>query len=192
MIYRKIILILMLFLFFSSCQKVNQAEKFQNENLCEILIEIWENDQRYRAIIQDPFFKILDSIRDSQEISLEEYAAYPKEQRLEYGRIAREIANQRKIEFTKKDRDSIMQLQIQLDNENTELLIKIIETRGLPNEQNSQCEKFPGHIFVHSQPMYWNKIKEIIDVEKANGNMDSGQYKIIMYHLEGRNLEILN
>lgn len=171
----------------ASCKQ--KEEKYEGKRLCEITKKIIDDDQKYRGLIQSLFFEVLDSIKKSNKITDLMYMQLPKKEQLSYGKIAREIANKSSKKHKNKDRDSLMALQILLDNKNTELLIDIIETRGLPNKDNSICKDFPGHIFVHSQKKYHKKIEDLIEIENNKGNMNSGQYKFIKYHLNGRNAD---
>jgi len=138
---------------------IQDNNSYEGANLCKLIEQMNDKDQEKRALIQDPFFSILDSLWTANGLTFEEYQKIPREEQLEYGKKARKIANTTFQLQSPAQQDSIMNLQVQLDNENTELLIDIIEKRGFPNEKNCDCEEFPGMIFVHSQTQYWEKIK---------------------------------
>lgn len=107
-----------------SCKK--DVDYKNQEKLCQLVLDIYKDDQKYRGLMEDPFFKILDSIKISEGIK-EDYRNFSEKKQLAYGKVARTIANKRKNKFTKIQEDSLMQLQISLDNKNTELLIDIIK-----------------------------------------------------------------
>ena len=179
---KTVIIILSLCIF--SCKKEN---KYDNpEKLCQIIKKIHNDDQKYRQLMIDPFFDILDSIKKSEGISKKEYSGFSEEKQLAYGRIARAITNKRELKFTKQQEDSLMQLQIVLDNKNTELLIDIIKKRGFPNLPDCKEEQFPAITLRHSQNQYWDEIRILIEKEFKLGNMNKGQFKIILNHINGR------
>ncbi len=166
-----------------SCEK---KKNYEGKKLCFILSEMIEKDQRYRIseALTDPIFEILDSIRTAEYITKEEYIQFPVEKQLAYGKKARKIADKRKTNT--KIADSLMQLQIVLDNENTERLIDIVKTRGYPNKENSPCEVFPGGVFIHSQKKYWDEIRILAEQEFKEKRMSESEYNFILYHINGR------
>jgi len=178
-------IIISLFIMFNFC-KTRAQQKYEGKELCLLINEMNEKDQEKRKLMIDPFFSILDSIKKAEGISKEEYKKFPREKQLAYGKIAREITNKQVKKYTKEEEDSIMDSQIELDNENTELLIDIIEKRGYPNKNNCECKTFPGLIFVHSQKKYWGKIRTLIEIEYKEKRMEIGTYKYILWHINER------
>ena len=79
-----------------------------------------------------------------------------------------------------------MDLQIVIDNKNTELLIDIIKKRGYPNKKNTSCEKFPGTIFVHSQSQYFEEIRTLIEDEYKQKRIEYPEYVFFLHHINGR------
>ena len=177
-----VIIILSLCIF--SCKKDNKYD--DPDKLCQIILKMRNDDQKYRDMMPDPFFDILDSIRKAEGIPDKVYSTFTEEKQLAYGRIARTIANKRKLKYTEKQEDSLMQLQIILDNKNTELLIDIIKERGFPNLPDCKGSKFPAMTLRHSQSQYWDEIRHLVEKEFNSGNMNKGQYKIVLNHINGR------
>lgn len=178
---------LMIFFIASSC-KSNKYE--DNEVLCEVLVNIYDDDQKYRgkeSELVDPFFKILDSIMISEGITKKEYIKFEKSKQLIYGKIARGVADKRN-EVSKKVKDSLWALQSSLDEKNTKILIEIIEERGFPDIKKLECKGYasPFLIFVHSPEEYWSEIKNILDQEIKSDRITKGDYDYIMWHINGR------
>ena len=186
--------IIKIFLFFIFTGSITLSSCFSNQNkykgdkLCAIIKKMNEDDQKYRDIVanNDHFFAILDSIKESEGISSADYADLPEKTQLEYGKKAREIANKMKKKYSDNYVDSLMLLQRELDNKNTELLIDIVRTRGWPNRTNCNCEEFPAVIFRHSQPKYWDEISKIIELEFKEKRMNSAEYGFYKNHINGR------
>jgi len=185
----KKLLILIGVLIVSNFSCKTKIVKYEDKKLCELINIMNENDQKYRKLCSDNdrFFETLDSIKIAEGIEAD-YAFFPKEKQLEYGRKARAIAIKKPKKCLETYIDSIMQLQIKLDNKNTELLLDIIKNRGWPNENNCSCKKFPGIIFRHSQEKYWNEIKKYVNLAYEKGEMEKPQYDFIMDHITGRRL----
>jgi hypothetical protein len=177
------VIIYIMTLFFFSCEKENN---YEGTKLCLTINDINEKDQRYRSRneLVDPIFEILDSLRTAENITKEDYIKYTIEEQLAYGKRARRIADQKKSNT--KAADSLMKLQIVLDNENTETLIDIIKIRGYPNEDNSPCNVFPGGVFIHSQEKYWKEIRALIEKEYKEKRMKKPNYEFVLYHINGR------
>ena len=183
--YYKFILALIVTL--TSC-KLNKYKN--NETLCEVLVEIYDDDQQYRGMeseLVDPFFKILDSVRISRDLTKKEYRALTEKQQLDYGKIAREIAN-KKNEVSNKVKDSLWILQSALDLKNTKLLLEIIKERGFPDIKKLDCKGYaaPFLILVHSPEEFWIEIKDILDKEIKNESINKPDYDYIMWHINGR------
>jgi hypothetical protein len=188
----KLVMTCFLLILFVSCKQATKIvddknKKFPNgKEFCELLLKMYDDDVKYRELTQDPFFEILDSIKISEGITNETYKKFSTEKQLSFGRRARNIANRLKPKFTKKEEDSLWVLQIELDDKNTELLIDIIKEKGYPTKNNTECIKFPGHVFRHSQPEYFEEIKELITVEYKEGRLDRIQYTFFMNHVNYR------
>lgn len=183
----KIALLLICFLLLSSCQ---ENKKYNNKvELCQLLGKIHNNDQKYRGLpeMTDPFFRILDSLQSVNKISDEDYGKLPTEEQLAWGRKARAISD-KTPQISEKKQDSLMKLQIKLDNKNTELLIDIIKEKGWVYKNNLDCEEYFSAwlVFRHSQSQYWNEIRKIIDKEKDLGRIGVKDYNMVNNHIKGR------
>ncbi|MCF6298040.1 MAG: hypothetical protein L3J08_08700 [Flavobacteriaceae bacterium] len=180
-------IILSILLISSTGCKTSLVKKYHGENLCKIISELNENDQKHRGneLIVDPFFSILDSIRDSEGISNNMYGGFSKEKQLAYGRKARAIAN-KLPQINEQLIDSLMTLQENLDNKNTEILIDIIKKIGYPKMDSLPCKESPDLIFLHSQPQYFEEIKLLITKEYKKGSLNDFKYGMWLRHLGGR------
>jgi hypothetical protein len=171
----------------SSCQ---EKKKYGDRGqLCKILGEITENDQKYRGLqeMTDPFFRVLDSLTEVNNISNADYGKLTTEKQLEWGKKARAISE--KIpQMSEKKQDSLMQLQIIIDNKNTELLIDITKEIGWVSKPKLGCKEYVSAwiVFRHSQSQYWEEIREIIEKEKIKKRLLIKEYKIIDNHIKGR------
>jgi hypothetical protein len=183
---QKFILLIALLILSISC-KSSKEKKYSNEEICKLISDLIVHDQKYRGnkIIVDPFFAVLDSIKQSEGLSNEMYGQFSTEKQLEYGRKARAIVNKR-TQISNNLIDSLMILQENLDNKNTEILLKITKDIGYPNIDSLPCKKSPDLIFLHSQPKYFKEIKLLITKELAKGRINDFQYKMILRHIGGR------
>jgi hypothetical protein len=186
----KFLIVTVVSVLFLSCKNDRNESVSHNlyedpEDFCQMILKMHKDDQKFREIMVDPFFEISDSIKKAKGIE-KIYKDFTEEKQLAYGRIARAIADKRKRKFTEKQEDSLMQLQIIIDNQNTELLIDIIKKRGFPDLPECKGGKFTSMVFRHSQPEYWDEIKILIEKEYKEGRMNTGQFKIVLNHINGR------
>jgi len=184
---KNILPILIILLLFSSC--VNKEKQLDKDELCTILIDMLLTDQKYRGMTEmnNPFFEVLDSLRSANNLTLEEYGKLPLEKQLEFGTKAKLIAD-KKPKVPQHIKDSLMNLQVVIDNQNTETLINLVKTNGWPIKEGFKCEKTIGPviIFRHSQEKYWNDIRTLIDKELKQKRISQGEYNLIDNHLKGR------
>jgi len=157
---------------------------------CKKIKKININDQKYRKLLQDPFFKVYDSVVKSQGFdNLREYAKVTsKSDMLKNGRIARKITS-KLPKMPQRVFDSIMDLQIIEDNKNTELLIDIINKRGYPNVNNCNCPPKELNfliVFRHSQTKYFDEIRTLIEHEYKAKRLPEKKYKLFLDHINGR------
>ncbi|WP_298239297.1 hypothetical protein [uncultured Algibacter sp.] len=190
---RNILLTLSISIILLSCKKENNYEN--DAELCTILAEMIESDQSIRNLpeLTDPFFEILDSIRTPNNLTREVYSNLSKEEQLNWGKIAREIAEKRP-KGSKKVRDSLWQIQTGIDKKNTKLLIDITKKRGWVSKDGLGCTEYiaPVIIFRHAPEEFWEEIKPLIDKEYAEKRMGSGDYGFIDNHLRGRPMDFGN
>ena len=181
--------IFLAFIFILSCK----TRKFKSEeDKCIYFENLIKSDQFYRGseLMVDPFFKILDSLRISEGLTKEDYKSLSVDQQLEYGKRARFIAN--KNPSNPKVEDSLMTLQIHLDNKNTKSFLNYIKKFGYPDITKIGCKNSPDLILLHSQEKYHKEIKRIIDSEFNNGKINSFLYASILRHIGGRKENNLN
>ena len=178
-----------LFLFtilFISCVS---EKKLNNQELCSVLTELHIQDQFYRGLpeMEDPFFSVLDSLISANNYTRKEYVKLPKETQLNFGKIARQISD-KKERILKKEEDSLLRLQKEIDYQTTERLLKIVKNQGFPNMEELNCENYaaPFLIFGHAPEKYWDKISKVIEKEKQAGRIGEGDYKYIKWHISGR------
>lgn len=161
----------------------------QSQDLCKTLSDLYEKDQLYRGqkSMQDPFFKVFDSVRKSEGITRKVYMSYPKEKQLEYGRKIRAIVDKMNV-ANQSVQDSLMDKQVLLDIENTKKMIEITKKYGFPDIKKLKCTEYsaPFLIFVHSPENFWKEIKDLIEVERKKKRISEGDYNYISWHLNGR------
>ncbi|GGZ65759.1 hypothetical protein [Mesonia mobilis] len=184
---KKILLIILMVFCFYCCK--NETNYNNNSELCSLLAEMTENDQRIRKLpeMTDPFFKILDSIILANYTSKYEYADLPRDKKLEWGKIARKIAD-KKTKAPKKITDSLWEIQSKIDIENTKTLIDITKKRGWVSKKQLKCKNYisPVLIFRHAPEKFWKDLKPLIEKEFKAGRMNSGDYWFINNHINGR------
>lgn len=182
---KKIVTLTIIILIILSCDKKNRSD-----DLCKTLISLNNKDQKYRNLMQDNFFSTLDSIVSASGYTKEEYANLSRETQLHFGKIAKRYSKQ--TDEVKRMNDSLMNLQIRLDNKNTEKLIKIVKKHGYPDMDSLSCQPqvSPFLIFGHSQSKYWKKIRSLIKTERKKGRISEGDYQYIMWHTNGRKGEL--
>jgi len=184
---KNITLIFLIGLIILSCKQENSYT--DKSELCRILGEMTANDQKYRGLdeMTDPFFAVLDSLQKVNNISNADYGKLSTEEQLDWGKKARAISE--KIpQMSQKKQDSLMELQIKIDNKNTELLIDVTKKIGWVSKNKLGCEEYVSAwiVFRHSQSQYWDEIRTIIDKEKAEGRIGNGDYKMVDNHIKGR------
>ncbi len=166
-----------------------KGQEVDSKNLCETIVKMHNQDQLYRDSkeLEDPFFKVFDSIRNSEGISKEMYMKFTAKQQLDYGKKIRAIVNEMKI-TNQKVQDSLMVLQREIDIQNTKSLLDIVSKHGFPSMKKLNCEGYaaPFLIFVHSPEEFWNRIRIVIEKELEHDRMTKGDYDYIMWHLNGR------
>lgn len=171
------------------CKKENNYEN--DAELCSILAEMIESDQRIRKLpeLTDPFFEILDSISTANNMTREDYSNLTKEEQLNWGNVAREIAEKRP-KGSKKVRDSLWEIQSRIDRKNTKLLIEITRKRGWVSKKQLGCTEYisPMIIFRHAPKEFWEDIRPLIKKEYEEKRMESATYGFIENHINGRPL----
>ena len=77
-----------------SCNSLTKKPPENEQVLCDRLIYLHFKDQEFRGLdlMQDPFFKVLDSLIESNGMTRSEYAKLTKEEQLGFGKLARSIS----------------------------------------------------------------------------------------------------
>jgi len=90
--------------------------------------------------------------------------------------------------ISKKIKDSLWEIQSDLDNQNTKLMIEIIDQKGWPNADSLDCNEPPPTIIVfrHAPKKFFDTIQTIIDTELERGTIDGLNHMFIDNHLKGR------
>ena len=186
---KNILLILIILFSLFGCKPQNNFEN--DAELCGILAEMIQSDQRIRNLpeLSDPFFEILDSIMIANDLTREVYSNLSKEEQLNWGKIAREIAEKRP-KGSKKVRDSLWDIQEEIDKKNTKLLIEITKKRGWVSKDGLGCTEYisPMIIFRHAPKEFWEEIRPLIKKEFEEKRMESATYGFIENHINGRPL----
>ena len=187
---RIIVIVLFLFTLFLSCKKENNYEN--DAELCALLSEMDISDQSIRKLpeLTDPFFEILDSIRSANDLPREVYTKLSKEEQLNWGKLAKGIAEKRPGGSLKVI-DSLWKIQSEIDRKNTKLLIDIVKKRGWVSKNQLGCTEYisPMMIFRHAPEEFWNEIRPLIEKEYSEKRMGSDCYGIIDNHIRGRPLD---
>ncbi|WP_298514978.1 hypothetical protein [uncultured Kordia sp.] len=178
--------LLLLFILFIAC---NSVKKMTDTELCTELSNLYFQDQYYRGLqeMEDPFFSVLDSLMTANNLSRSEYANLPEKEQLAFGKIARKIAD-KKPSLSKREQDSLMNLQKEIDFKTTKSLLQIVEKYGFPDIEKLQCDSYsaPFLIFGHAPKKYWKEIEVLIEREKKAGRITQGDYNYIKWHIGGR------
>lgn len=184
---RNILLTLFILITILSCKQKTNYES--DEELCAILHKMIQSDQRIRNSpeLKNPFFEILDSIQSANNLTKEIYSNLDKEEQLKWGKLAREIAEKRP-NGSKKVKDSLWEIQSEIDRKNTELLIDITKKRGWVSKKQLGCTEYisPMIIFRHAPKEFWEEIRPLIKKEYEEKRMERATYGFIENHINGR------
>lgn len=159
-------------------------------NLCEELEQMMVNDQKYRKLPGYngmAFFTILDSLKETNNISQKEYSNLSEKEQLKWGKKARAIADKLPT-YSQRKIDSIRILQSEIDHYNTKRLIEIIEKHGWVDKQSLNCNQYFSTwvFFRHAPKEYFPIIRKIIEKAKISNKLGDSEYMLIDNHLKGR------
>jgi len=84
-------------------------------------------------------------------------------------------------------RDSLWTVQKTIDDANIERLIAITKKYGFPNVDRIKSPIPMWLIFQHTTPEYTERVRELITKEHKAGRFPNNEFKIINWHLGGRN-----
>ncbi|MEM6516000.1 MAG: hypothetical protein AAF688_07435 [Bacteroidota bacterium] len=140
-----------------------------------------EDDQKYREVISLNVQKINILFIERKKLT-----STNRLSKVEIKKLTDRLAVENYPDLSDVELLTIIELQTDLDNQNTELLIDIVKKTGYPNENNTVCEKYAGMIFRHSQSKYFDEIKPLIEVELKKGNINKATYDFFIDHINGR------
>jgi len=182
----KRILLLCLTILIISC---NDEQKYSDREVCSLLNDMVSKDQKLRRLPEFTkydldFQKILDSIKLQKNLTDKQFDSLDEKEQNEIRKNAKILLNNRSV----INWDSIANLQNQIDEKNTKLLIDIISYKGWPNKDSLNCIEFgpPVLIFRHAPKEYFDTIRVIIEKEHEKKRMGDGDYMFIDNHLKGR------
>ena len=167
-----------------------KSSQNKQTDLCEELSEMMENDQKFRkqlGLQNDTFLQVFDSLKRNHNITKDEFSNLTPEEQNSFLTNARRIAS-KQSKFSQKEKDSVWQLQIEIDRYNTKRLMKIVKNKGWVSKQNLGCqENLKTWIFFrHAPKEYFTQIRKIIDLEKEENRISEYEYQVIDNHLKGR------
>lgn len=73
-----------------------------------------------------------------------------------------------------------------IDNHNTERLIKITRKYGFPNKDRIGESFMISLIFFHANKRYFDEIARLIEIEYKSKRMNEQTYSMIKWHINGR------
>jgi len=173
------------------CKNSFESETYGKDNdLCNILYEMYMEDQKYRATtgkISDHYPNVLDSLIFSKGFTKTNFSSLPENQQGELKKQALKLAA-RKLKPLMVHDDSLRVLQQKLDVKNTEKLIEITKKRGWLTAEGLGCrENFKTVlIFRHAPKKYWKEIRALIEKERMEKRLSGYEHYIIDNHLKGR------
>ncbi|MBL7472078.1 hypothetical protein [Robertkochia sediminum] len=187
---KELLLALILLITLSNCK---EKENFQNDKeLCKLLVKMHESDQSIRGlpeIKKSQFPAILDSLKKAHKLTQKEYFNLPEKERKNIAQHAMKISAM-EIKNSNKFRDSLWEIQSEIDIKNTRILIEIIKKRGWVNKAQLGCVEYiaPALIFMHSPKENWNEIQTLINKEYSENRMGKDAYNLINSHINGKRL----
>ncbi|WP_228236125.1 hypothetical protein [Allomuricauda sp. M10] len=165
------------------------SQQAQEKDLCSQLVTLVERDQQYRGtndIIADHVNQVLDSLIQAKGLTPQQFEALPAQEQGPTKQLAIKIAGQQMKPIITND--SLAQLKLALDLENTKTLIDLVQKHGWLTSKNLGCSQSSKTvlIFRHAPKVYWEQVREIIENEKAANRISGYEYYVIDNHLKGR------
>jgi len=184
MSYKSIIIIIIIMLSgVFACKENRKEEKvkeaYLGENLCVLLDKMREDDQKYREVLHV-------NHAEFRNIKIRKLTKENRLNKAEIKELEEKFLEFIYVDLTDIELLTLIELQTELDNRNTELLIDIIKNRGYPNKKNSMCKKYAGMVFRHSQSKYFDEIKILIKGELEKGNLNEASYNFFLDQINGR------
>jgi len=165
------------------------SQQTQEKDLCSQLAILVERDQQYRGsndTIADYVNHALDSLIQTKGLTPQQFEALPAQEQGPTKQLAFNIAGQKMKPVITND--SLAQLQLVLDLENTKTLIDLVQKHGWLTSKSLECSQSfkTVLIFRHAPKVYWELVREIIEKEKAANRISGYEYYVIDNHLKGR------
>ncbi len=165
------------------------SQVIQEKDLCTQLATLVERDKKYRGTkdnTADHFNLALDSLIQAKGLTPQQFEALPAQEQGPIKQLAIKIAGQQMKPIITND--SIAQLQLALDLENTKTLIDLVLKYGWLTSKSLGCNQSfkTVLIFRHSPKVYWEQVRELIEKEKAANRISGYEYYVIDNHLKGR------
>lgn len=176
---------------FILCMKSHSlwAQSPQEADLCEKLQAMVERDQKYRGSddsITTHYTPILDSLILAKGLTKQQFASLPPHEQGPTKEQAFKMAGHRMKPIMAND--SLANIQVALDHENTKNLIELVQKHGWLTDKNLGCkQKFKTVLILrHSPKTYWKQVREVIEKERAANRISEYEYEVIDNHLKGR------
>ncbi|MEC7265672.1 MAG: hypothetical protein VXW38_18165 [Bacteroidota bacterium] len=165
------------------------SQQTQEKDLCTQLASLVERDQQYRGTndtIAVDFNHALDSLIQTIGLTPQQFEALPPQEQGPTKQLAFKIAGQHMKPVITND--SLAQLQLALDLENTRAFIDLVLKYGWLTSKSLGCNQSfkTVLIFRHSPKVYWEQVRELIEKEKAANRISGYEYYVIDNHLKGR------
>lgn len=168
---RSFLILLLIALYFSCSGKYNLSEK-RRIALAETVKQMYELDQGHRKN-----FYTIDSMFGVDKKSAGRFLFTSEK---------KEILNDRYSEYKKKQ-DSLWKVIHKIDSINTNELIKITKKYGFPSQERLKTHRAEAYfLFVHSDRIYHDEIRELINKEFEENRISEYEKAYIMWHLDGR------
>jgi len=83
-------------------------------------------------------------------------------------------------------KDSLEKIQMNIDDNNTRLLIDITKKYGFPNVERIGKPIPAWLIFQHSSKDYFSELEKLLDNENKSRRLPDNEYAMIKWHISGR------
>ena len=157
---------------FCACSgKYNLSEK-KRVSLAKTINEMYELDQGYRRKLYE-----IDAVFGVDKESAGRFLFTSEK---------KEILKDRYSEY-KRQKDSLWVIIREIDSVNTNELIKITKKYGFPSQERLKTYRAEAYfLFVHSDKIYHDEIRKLINKEFEANRISEYEKAYIMWHLNGR------
>lgn len=162
---------------------------------CTIFKGMLESDQRYRGgkvsggSMSGEYQRVLDSLLRSKTGTTNLSALSEREQDSIKRRAFSIFQGSIQPRYDLVNNDSIRELQLKIDRNNTFELLQIVREDGWPDPDDFLCAKEVTRlhkIFANAPEEYWDDIRKLLDKEKASNRIPEADYNGILNHLKRR------